>query len=148
MNVNELEKLIAAVCLQPQGGAAEQHHSSVDAPPHDGQRGQQTNHRAGCRGGGGVTQVRVAALEGKTGNLEKINTIIDEVEQLDLPPNENADPPKSLPSLQKLHHIHSTFSLFLVINGIEVHVADLIYCVSFNNYLLNTMFTSVRQNCG
>lgn len=42
---------------------------SVDAPPHDRQRGQYTNHRACCRGGGGVTQVRVAALEGKTGNL-------------------------------------------------------------------------------
>lgn len=98
MNVNELEKLIAAVCLQPQRGAAEQHHSSVDAPPHDGQRSQQTNHTAGCRGGGGVTQVRVAALEGKTGNLEKINTVIDDVEQLNLPPNENADPPKSSPS--------------------------------------------------
>lgn len=44
----------------------------MDAPPHDRQRGQQTNHRAGYRGGGGVTQVRVAALEGKTGDLERI----------------------------------------------------------------------------
>lgn len=45
--------------------------TSVDTPPHDHHRGQQTNHRARCRGGGGVTQVRVAALEGKTGNLWK-----------------------------------------------------------------------------
>lgn len=43
--------------------------SSVDAPPHDRHRGQQTNQRARCRGGGGVTQVGVAALEGKTGHL-------------------------------------------------------------------------------
>lgn len=43
--------------------------SSVDAPPHDRRRGQQTNHRARCRRGGGVTQIRVAALEGETGNL-------------------------------------------------------------------------------
>lgn len=68
----------AAVCLQPQGGATELHHSSVDAPPQDGHRGQQTNHRARCRGGGGVTQVRVAALEGKTGNLEMIDTVTDQ----------------------------------------------------------------------
>ncbi len=66
------------MCLQPQGGATELHHSSVDAPPHDGHRGQQTNHRARCRGGGGVTQVRVAALEGKTGNLEMIDTVTDQ----------------------------------------------------------------------
>lgn len=53
------------------GGAEKPHRSSVDTPPHGGQRGQQTNHNAGCRGGGGVTKVRVAALESKTGNLEK-----------------------------------------------------------------------------
>lgn len=53
----------------------------MDTPKHNSQRHQQTNHRAGHRGGGGVTQVRVAAFEGKTGNLEKMNTSTDKLEQ-------------------------------------------------------------------
>lgn len=60
------------------GGATDQRPSSVDAPPHDSHRRQQTNHRARCRGGGGVTQIRVAALEGKTGNLKKMNAVEDQ----------------------------------------------------------------------
>lgn len=55
---------------------------SAHTPPEDGQRGQQTEERAG-RGGGGVTQVRVAALEGETGNLEETNRFIDEAEETD-----------------------------------------------------------------
>lgn len=70
--INELKKLNPLLlCLQRQGAPQSRIGllASVDAPPHDGNGGQQTNHRAHCRGGGGVTQVRVAALEGKTGNL-------------------------------------------------------------------------------
>jgi len=64
-SITQLEKLLQL--QRTPRGAPE---SSVDAPPHDHHRGQQTNHRACCSGRGGVTQVRVAALEGEAGHLE------------------------------------------------------------------------------
>ena len=69
----QLEKLL--LLQMTPGGAAE---SSVDAPPHDHHRGQQTNHRTHCRSGGGVTQVRIAALEGEAGHLEVIEDVRDQ----------------------------------------------------------------------